>query len=128
MQRSLEKIEISVTALYSQLGAAFVLPVHSLSSSKLDALSHVKVLIHTKWEPSHTHKTPPPYPSEFFVESANRLVNCKMGVSYEKREALPALNKANSLSMKPAFCAHSLLPLGLWLIRLLFLLPLCNII
>ena len=85
---------------------------------------------HTKWEPSHTHthKTPPPYPLEFFVESANRLVNCKMGVSYEKWEALPALNKANSLSMKPAFCAHSLLPLGLWLVGLLFLLPLCNII
>ena len=46
MQKSLEKVEISVTALYSQLGVALCLLVHDLSDSKFDALIHVKVCSH----------------------------------------------------------------------------------
>ena len=43
MQKSLEKVEISVTALYSQLGVALCLLVHDLSDSKFDALSLIRV-------------------------------------------------------------------------------------
>ena len=64
MQKSLEKVEISVTALSSQLGAALCLLVHDLSDIKFDALIHVKLSVcsHKEEKSWHTNfqKSPPP--------------------------------------------------------------------
>ena len=47
-QLAVEKVEISVTALYTQLRAAFVFTFVHLPDSKSDGLVHVR--IHKNWQ------------------------------------------------------------------------------